>query len=113
MCVSSRNNLPPNVRSCSATVVPWTKPASRTETVACEAGTRAPLRYACGSLIGIASRGSGRRRPVFPLPGIATSQFGVEHQAHGGFVEAPGRTDEVVGRCVAADALHEHRRRQQ
>ena len=43
-CSSSRNSLPPNVRSCSATVVPCTKPASNTLTAACESGIQRPFR---------------------------------------------------------------------
>jgi len=46
---------------------------------------------------------------LFSLPGVAAGEFCFDCAFDGGFVEAPGWTDEIVGGGVAADALDDHR----
>ena len=48
---------------------------------------------------------SGLSRKFRPLPCIAAFHLGANRAQHGGFVEAPGWADEIIGRGVAADLL--------
>ncbi len=56
---------------------------------------------------------AGIKCPLLSLLRTAPCEFSEHSGFDGRFVEAPSRTDKIVRRCIAADAIDDHRRRQQ
>src|SRR5688572_1090321 len=59
------------------------------------------------------SRSWTERAVFLALPGVTAFELVAESEEDGGLVEAPGGAEEIVGRSVATDPLHDHLRWQE